>query len=676
MKKNLKVKKAIISGVSYHNKPCLRTKDATNGITLVALVVTIVVLLILAGITLVYVLGDNSIFNRASEAKLKTEIARYKEMLEMAKGPILINGLGILNPDAYFQRIEDEGIINNKDTDVIDNGDGTYEVTTKPGYVFEIELIPNKERPTDAEIEYIGQSGKLPPRIRGIKIIDKTQTSLNIQVEVVRLEEGKLSYYYKEVEEPESAYREIKRDTTDLTATIENLTSGKLYHIKATVKNKKGENTLVVTEAIQQLVKTITLDKTSATMKLNETLQLTPTILPENAENKAIEWTSSNEEIATVSNTGLVTAKTVGNVTITVKATDGSEVTASCNITVKIPVESVALDKTSVKIQPNKTSTLVATITPSNATNKSVTWSSSNTSIATVSSTGVITGKAVGTATITVTAVDDTTKKASCAVKVTDETNWEEMAEIAKQIANNSSITSNSTQATATINGESRTIKVGDIYKVEYNGKIRRVRVLGFKHDDLVDTGVYGGNHTKAGISFEFLDCMIENAMQMNSSNTNSGGWASMKLRGDLNGSGSTIGGLGANLSNKQYIKQVKKKYIAVYNDASSVRICNDFLWILAASETVSDGKTTGGYSNAITSEGNQYQYYRGLAIGWNIGTEKRYKYTERGQSANWWLRSPAYNSAKAYCEFSTTGNCYYSLNASENACVAPGFCL
>ncbi len=323
------------TGIHCQYNPSVIGKASTAGITLVALVVTIVVLLILAGITIVYVFGDNGVFGQASEAKLKTDIANWQERLEMAKSPVFIEGLGTFNPDKYFDYIQQQGIINNKDTDVIDNGDGTYDVTVKPGYVFLVTLIPTPEKPTDAEIEYIGQTGKLPPRVKSIKVIGKTGTSLDIQVEVVRLEGGKLSYYYKEVEEPESAYKEVKKDVTDLTVTIGNLSDGKIYHIKVVAKNEKGEDELVTVEAIQQLVKTITLDKTTATMKSDDTLQLTATVLPENAENKTLEWSSSNESIATVSNTGLVTAKVAGNVSIIAKATDGSEVTASCNITVK-----------------------------------------------------------------------------------------------------------------------------------------------------------------------------------------------------------------------------------------------------------------------------------------------------------------------------------------------------
>ena len=120
----------------------------------------------------------------------------------------------------------------------------------------------------------------------------------------------------------------------------------------------------------------------------------------------------------------------------------------------------------------------------------------------------------------------------------------------------------------------------------------------------------------------------------MNSSNTNSGGWANTQMRKDLNGyttneatQSGAIGGLGANLSNKSYIKQVKKKYIATYNNASSVTTCNDYLWLLAASEVVNNGYNgSGTYGYAITSEGRQYKYYQGVTDAWNSSSTGRQK--------------------------------------------------
>ena len=261
---------------------------------------------------------------------------------------------------------------------------------------------------------------------------------------------------------------------------------------------------------------------------------------------------------------------------------------------------------------------------------------------------------------------------------------WEQIDKIAQAIANASNVTNETTEVTANIDGTSLKLGVGDIATVTWNGASRRVRVLGFKHDDLVNTAAYGGNHTKASISFEFLDFMTGSTLkQMNSSSTNSGGWAATQMRKDLNGylnsnlvQSETIGGLGANLNNKDYIKQVKKNYIAIYNDTNSVTTCNDYLWLLASSEIVNSGYRSGAYGVAITSEGSQYMYYQKNATqAYNAASTNRVKYNN--SSANWWwLRSPRYDFSSYFCFIGGAGlvNNYY--DARDTGGVAPGFCI
>ena len=250
---------------------------------------------------------------------------------------------------------------------------------------------------------------------------------------------------------------------------------------------------------------------------------------------------------------------------------------------------------------------------------------------------------------------------------------WAKIDRIAKAIANDSNITSDSTKATGTTEkGESYDIKIGDILEVEYNGEIRRVRILGFKHDDLVDTTVYGGNHTKASISFEFLDFMTgDNYMSMNSSNTNEGGWADTEIRTFLNGTNGKD-----KLSNKAYIKQAKKKYIATYNDANSVTTCNDYLWMLAASEIVPQNSDSTRYGYAITSEGKQYKYYQGIMEIWTTSSEDRIKYNGAGNVSWWWLRSTGYHTEGGFGNVSSDGYIYNGDRASVTSGVAPGFCI
>ena len=169
-------------------------------------------------------------------------------------------------------------------------------------------------------------------------------------------------------------------------------------------------------------VESITLNKTSLTLKPQQEETLIATVKPDNATDKTITWSSSNENVATVSSTGRVTAKTAGSATITCSAKDGSGVKATCMVTVTDPtikVSSIILNKSSLSLQPNQEETLTATVKPDNATDKTVTWSSNNTNVATVSG-GQIKAIAVGNATIICSANDGSGVKATCTVTVTN----------------------------------------------------------------------------------------------------------------------------------------------------------------------------------------------------------------------------------------------------------------
>ncbi len=250
---------------------------------------------------------------------------------------------------------------------------------------------------------------------------------------------------------------------------------------------------------------------------------------------------------------------------------------------------------------------------------------------------------------------------------------WATIEKIAKEIAKDDTITSETEEVKVVVDGKRYIIKPGDIFEVEYNGEAKRVRVLGFKHDDLVDSGVYGGNHSKASITFDFVEFMTGSTWkQMNSSNTNSGGWASTAMRTFLNGTDGK-----EKLSNKAYIKQVKKKYIGTYNNASSVATSNDYLWLLASSEIVNSGYQAGAYGYAITSEGPQYQYYKSMNPTWNAANAGLVKKpTESGSASYWWLRSPYYHNSSSFCGVNSSGIVNDIAGASSNYGVAPGFSI
>lgn len=160
----------------------------------------------------------------------------------------------------------------------------------------------------------------------------------------------------------------------------------------------------------------VTLNQRTASLEVGDKLTLVATVLPSNADNKNVSWSSSDESIATVSN-GVVTAVGQGQVTIT--ATTSNGLTATCLITIgNISVNKVNISETKATLEKGKTLQLSATVEPINATNKNVIWSSSNESVAVVSSTGKVTAKDVGTAIITVKTVDGEFT-ASCVITVT-----------------------------------------------------------------------------------------------------------------------------------------------------------------------------------------------------------------------------------------------------------------
>ena len=170
-------------------------------------------------------------------------------------------------------------------------------------------------------------------------------------------------------------------------------------------------------------VASISLSKSTLELTVGDQASLDATISPDNATNKKIRWSSSKESVATVTPDGIVEAVSAGTAFITATS-DDSGVNAKCEITVKekvISVTGIALNKTSLSLSEGEEFTLEATVTPDNATNKDVTWTSDNEAVVTVSAEGVVRAIKAGTANITATTVDQG-KSASCAVTIKEKT--------------------------------------------------------------------------------------------------------------------------------------------------------------------------------------------------------------------------------------------------------------
>lgn len=196
--------------------------------------------------------------------------------------------------------------------------------------------------------------------------------------------------------------------------------AGKVTITCAATDGSKKKATCAVTVKKFVKVTAVKLNATSKSIYVGKTYTLKATVSPSGATNKTVKWTSSNTKVATVSTKGVVKGVKAGTATITCAATDGSGKKTTCKVTIKnLPVSSITLSKTSITVYPTKSYTLTATVSPSDATNKAVKWTSSDTTAATVSSTGVVKGiKAGKTATITCTAADGSGKKATCKVAV------------------------------------------------------------------------------------------------------------------------------------------------------------------------------------------------------------------------------------------------------------------
>ena len=168
------------------------------------------------------------------------------------------------------------------------------------------------------------------------------------------------------------------------------------------------------TMSVKIPVASVELSQTEITLEVDGTATLTAAVTPDNATNKTVTWESDKESIATVDNTGKVTAIAQGTAKITATA-DGKSANCTVTVTAKpVPVTGIELDKTAITLEIDETQTLTATLAPDNATDKTVTWTVAPTGVVSVEN-GVITALKDGTATVTATANG---KSANCTVTV------------------------------------------------------------------------------------------------------------------------------------------------------------------------------------------------------------------------------------------------------------------
>ena len=537
-----------------------------KAITLVALVITIVILLILAGIAIASLIGENGLFKRAQQVKQQTIEGQLREEIVMA-----------------IQEIQTEELPKGNNVTLETLANGQLEDILKD---ITVELAEDEINGEYKNYEYTIDS------------------NLNVTIN------GEIS-------------------GTKISGTAEVQTAG--YVFEGTTVDVK-----------------VTANVTEGT--------ITGIVAPEGATLKTD--TSATEKVYTVSQSG----------TYIFEVTTDSGKTKN----IKAKVDNI-LNKPQIKID-------------------NVTWNSFRINVENDYPEGVITeykyyiGGAVkhqGTTdkSYTVTGLSEKTKysnikvvayinsvsKESNTEEITTKSNeieysWDEIAEMAQAISNDTSITNNSD--TATVKG--KTLKVGQ--KKILDGKT--VRILGFNHDTLSEPNTAYGSTTatgKAGISFEYVDFLT--TAQMNSKDTNLGGWANTELRGTLNGTTYN------SLSIKSKIKQVKKDYIPTYNVASTQQT-DDYLWLLSCGE-IWDNGYNGGITRgwAIGTEGKQYKYYKMNLGSTEYNTPNSITKKTSASNSNWgWFRSP-YSKGVNFCIVGTDGACGNNY-ASRSGVVAPGFAI
>ncbi|MGI6173687.1 MAG: Ig-like domain-containing protein [Christensenellales bacterium] len=180
-----------------------------------------------------------------------------------------------------------------------------------------------------------------------------------------------------------------------------------------------GKSARSCTVTVKRLpVTRVRLNRSSATLYIgNTTRQLTHSLSPRNPDNPNVEWYSRNESIATVSSSGLVTPVSVGTTYVYCRALDGSGKTARCKIVSRaIRVKSVQLSEKKIALTLGEEHRLIPTVLPENASDKSVTWASSDAGIVSVDENGLLRANKYGTVTITCTTVSGK-KKATCTVQ-------------------------------------------------------------------------------------------------------------------------------------------------------------------------------------------------------------------------------------------------------------------
>lgn len=320
--------------------------------------------------------------DRDADLELKANTA-YVEFAK--KGELTVNNCTVDNVTVGSSA--DDSVIIMKNGAVIKNLNAKEDVSVKGTGT--IEKISGSGDVTKENGITVGVA------VTGVKL-DKTEANVTVDGQIT----------LKVTVSPDNAgNKEVEWSSSDSTiASVDNngvVTGHKAGTATITVKTKDGGKTATCKVTVTDKVVAVTevkLEKTTAEMKVGDTLTLTATVTPDNATNKKVTWKSDKTDIADVDANGKVTAKAKGTATITVTTEDGGK-TAKCVVTVDekapetVPVTGITLDKTELTLKVGETYQLKHTLNPENATNKNVTWSGNN--YVNVTGQGLVTAKKV-----------------------------------------------------------------------------------------------------------------------------------------------------------------------------------------------------------------------------------------------------------------------------------------
>jgi uncharacterized protein YjdB len=307
----------------------------------------------------------------------------------------------------------------------VTNGKAVYTSVDSEGNTYELTIIPKSDKAAydpqagdsyTLTIYYLDGTTKTSVGTITHKVKSGSTTTATLSVS-----ETSFTVTLKTVSEGFSVMTEIKGE---IPITDDDTKSTIAIQLTLNPKEDNSGNNVDIP------VTSVTLSKSSLYLKVGEDETLVAPILPFNATNKDVVWSSSNTAVATVSSNGEITAVAPGSAVITVTTVDGG-FTASCEVIVtgegeyvpitsdgNVAVTGINLNKKEINIlEGDSSEALIVIVIPNDATNQNVEWSSSDTDVATVSIGGVVTGVSSGKATITATTIDGG-YAANCSVTV------------------------------------------------------------------------------------------------------------------------------------------------------------------------------------------------------------------------------------------------------------------